>query len=652
MNRGTVVFLALAILLAHTLAIHQTPDGAFGAPYEIAHVAYRLGRNLIYEGTAVWNPGGKAVESYPSLSWVLVSAVAARLYISPLLVTQGLGLFSTMASLIVLAQFSTQRTAGLIAPLLVAACGSVAAAGLSGTETPFAMLLVTISYLAYERGWPRTLATSLALLVATRPEGVACTLALIALEALFPPRRELARRLRRSAFALPLAVWGVTVLGRWYFTGFLVSPFAAPLFEFAPERWWLGAHYLWSFVFSSGFGLLLVAIPISFFCGRSSATSARALAFALVWWGLVVLSGGDEQPFWNALVPALPLVFLVIQECLREWMDEFAPTTRVIWPVLVVSVCASFLTSKLPSDIGPLRVEQELVAWQTPSETLARAYRRRLGRLGLLDEISQVENLRSLGVFLRDKIEADASILTFWPGTIGYLSRKEVLDLPGRCWPLPGRERPLSWRGVPRVDVLNSLARHADYLVPSIGPLPENESPSSFLLDWLERYDVQGASEGRMRELLLALNGYELVSVPVPANSKRPNEPSERAFPLLQRKDLNLAPELQLALDRGVLRVDVRHAGHQQLVDLCVRLTDSQGVDWYLRPTGDWTLSEVVDARTSLLLFPTGTRSIRLLQADLPPNAARGRITARLHNPGLRPDAVLAPVGTPVSVEL
>src|SRR5512134_226939 len=72
MNRGTVILLALAILLAHTFAIHQTPQaGDIAAPYEIAHVAYRLGRNLVHEGAALWNPGGLPVESYPSALWVL-----------------------------------------------------------------------------------------------------------------------------------------------------------------------------------------------------------------------------------------------------------------------------------------------------------------------------------------------------------------------------------------------------------------------------------------------------------------------------------------------------------------------------------------------------------------------------------------------------
>src|SRR6185503_15732826 len=112
------------------------------------------------------------------------------------------------------------------------------------------------------------------------------------------------------------------------------------------------------------------------------------------------------------------------------------------------------------------RLKDALIAWETPRGALARAYPRQLGRQGLVDEIQAVEHLRTLAVYLKDRVSADATILTAWPGAIGYISRKEVLDLSGRAWPLPGFERPFSWRGVTRVDVAASLADDIDYIVP------------------------------------------------------------------------------------------------------------------------------------------------------------------------------------------
>ncbi|NOT29959.1 MAG: hypothetical protein HOP15_05870 [Planctomycetes bacterium] len=653
MNRGTVVLVALAILLAHTFAIHQTPDGDFAAPYEMAHVAYRLGRNLVYEGSASWNPGGPAIESYPSPIWVLLAAVAARLYASPIFLTQAVGLVSVLATLVVLAQFSPKRTAGLVAPVLLAASGSTAAAAFSGTEAALAMLLVSTAFLAFERGWFRLLALALSALLLTRPEGGCALLFLLACERVWRPRSEDGpRRPGWRAYLLPSALIVLATLARRTFTGHWLSPFSAPLAELDLARWRIGAEYLASFAISSGFGLLFLVVVLSLSAGRTSAMGTRALGLAGTWWGVVALSGGDELPFWSALVPVLPLFFLGVQECLRVWMDERPSLAHVAWPVLSVSLLAAFLASKVPGDIGPLRLQQALTDWQTPRGALAKAYPRPLGRLGLLEEIRAVEHLRTLGVYLRDRVGADATILTSWPGAIGYLSRKEVLDLSGRVWPLAGYAQPFSWRGVTRVDVAASLAEGIDYIVPLVGTLSETDEPDDFLVSWLERYDRVGPTPHRQGELLHALSNYTLVSVPVPAESRRPNEPSDRPFPLLQRKQEGMIPRLVLEVEEGRLRVLARHEGHHLVVDLCLSAKGRDGRELYLRPTGSWVRSAPLDARTSLLVFPTGTSSIQLLEAPVPAELRGAEVRAWLHNPGMRPDAPLSPLGEPVSAVL
>jgi hypothetical protein len=584
---------------------------------------------------------------------VLVAAAAARLYISPFLVTQGLGLFAALAAIVALAQFSPKRTSGLIAPVFLAASGSVAAAAFSGTEATLAMLLVTTAFLAFERGWGRVLALALAGLVVTRPEAGVVLLFLLLCERFWRPRGEHARRPARwKAYTVPLAVAAATTIVRRALTGQWISPFSAPLFEFAPERWRLGADYLASFALSSGFGLLVLAALFSLCAARSSAMGTRALALAGLWWAVVGLGGGDELPFWNALVPVLPLFFLGVQECLREWMDERVSLARVVWPVLGLSLVAALLASKVPGDIGPLPLKELLTVWQTPRGRLAEAYPRPLARQGLLEEISSVENLRQLGVFLRQRVGADAVILTSSPGAIGYLSRKEVLDLTGRVWPVHGETRPRSWRGVARIDLVAALTGDVDYVVPLIGTLGRDEEPTDFLREWLTRYDAVGPTEERLHAMLAALDGFVLVSVPVPATSRGLLEPSATPFPLLQRKELEHIPSLSLQVEDGALRVLARHEGSDQVVDLHVRATGPDGDEHYLSPTGSWAATAPVDARTSLLLVPTGMRTVQLIEARVPPELRGARITAWLHNPGMRPDAPLAPVGVPVTAEL
>ena len=152
MNRVTVVLLALALLLAHSLAIHQSTTGSLGPPYDIAHVAFRVARNLVHEGSATWLPAGTVVEAYPSPLWVGICYLAERFYASPITVTQVTGFACMLGAIFFVAQFSAKRLVGLVAPVLLAVSGCAAAAGASGTEAPLAMLLVTLAVLAFERG--------------------------------------------------------------------------------------------------------------------------------------------------------------------------------------------------------------------------------------------------------------------------------------------------------------------------------------------------------------------------------------------------------------------------------------------------------------------------------------------------------------------
>jgi len=653
MNRATVVFIALAILLAHTLAIHQNPDGDFAAPYDWAHVAYRLGRNLVYEGRALWDPQGGWVESYPSVVWIGVSAVAERLYVSPTLTTQWLGILSALATVVIMAQFSPTRMAGLIAPTLLAASGSAAAAAASGTEAGFAMVLATVTFLAFERRWKGVLALSLGVLVLTRPEGAPFLGSIVLLEYFDRPRLDTDERCPpfRRALLLPVVPLLVLSLLRTLANGNVLSPFGKTFSHIDPERWMLGFHYLWSFVSASGSGVLL-ALPLLFaLAGKLAPTGRRALILFLVWCAVVVASGGNDLPFWNALAPALPLFFVAVQDAVTQWMDRRPTQAPLAWMLLILATSASFLVSRHPGDIGPLPLERLQRAWMQPTETLYAAYPRRLGRMGLMEEIRQVERLRPLGLFLRNEVEPDSTIATFWPGAIGYLSRRPVLDILGRTTPLPGETRTRAWSGNPKVDLIEALGEPADYMVPLIGTLGEAGSTSSFLRAWLERYDRAGVSEKRRGELLSALRRFELVAVPVLEKSHQPDIPSKVPFLLLRRVALGLAPQIEVERDGLSFDVTLQHQGHAQVVDLSVSLIDKSGATWSMRPTGAWVRAAGIRARTDILVYNTGPRRIRLLSGTLP-DIETSWLSVRLNNTGVEWGSPLSWVGSPVLIRL
>jgi len=638
LNRTTTIFIALAVLLAHILAIHQTLDGGLASAHELAHVAFRIGRNLVHDGVFGWSVGQPLSEAYPSPLWVLVCAGAERFSLSPIAVTQGIGLASALLTVVILAQFSSARLAGLISLTLLAVSGSAASAASSGTEATWMMLVATLSFLAYQQSWRGVLAVSLSLLVLTRPEGGALAVALFALELRRwarsrggPPQRSLL-----GAFIAPLVTILAWAVVRWHLTGATVSATTHALLQYEPDRWWLGLHYVWSFYTRSGAAVLFL-IPLIAACVRSrrlGQLGRRSLLLCLTWTAIVILGGGDGRPFWIAMTPILPILFLAIQEGITFTMDSQRRWVEpASWGIFLVGLVSSASVSLFPTNLGPLPLARLQREWMRPSETMARAYPRSLARLGLAEEIRDVARLRALGVFLRDQINDASVILTPWPGAVGYLSRKDIHDLLGRARPTSGQAMPHPWQGAPRLDLIKVLESRPDYIV--VGTVPESGSLHflSFVNLWLVRFHSKGMTEETRYELVQSLLDYELVSVPVPASAERPDEPATIPFLLLRRKDLDLAPQLEIRRAEEQVEIFVSHRGHDLVADLEVRWTGADGSRLFLRPTAEYTKQEGVRARTDLLLFESGQRSVRLIRFDLPQGGGAGTISAALRNP-------------------
>lgn len=652
MNRVTVIVLALALLLTHAFGIHQSHTGNIAAPYDRAHVAFRVGRNLAHAGEAQFQPGAPPVESYPSILWVGLCAAAEFRQISPILATRTLAILAALFAVVALAQFSTDRMAGLIAPMLLAASGSVAATGGSGTEHALVMSLVVLAVLAFERRARWWLASSLSLLVLARDEGIVVLAVLFAFDRIDRPRDEKGRRTEGlgRAWLLPLAALVLLHVYRRFSQGGFLSPTESAWGSFAPERWRVGAHYLASWLCSSGTAPLVV-VPLLFLLGGTLApVGRRALFVALAWITLVVIEGGDGLPFWIALAPALPAAFLAVQEAFTDWMDRRPAAEVSIWILLLLCTGAALLVSKTPSAIGPIPFEGTHRAWLSADRTLEEAFGRDLGRSGLAEEIREVESLRPLGLFLRDEVKDPAVIATFWPGAIGYLSRKHVVDLLGRATPSGAATGTRPWSGVSRLDLVDAFRQPFDYIVPALDGALVEATPLELLRRWLSLYDVGGDTDERVVELVEALSRYEMTSVPVKAEVEHVGEPPWSSFLLLRSKELGLSPVIALELVGDELVVSAHHKGHRQVVDLTISLTDAAGAAFTLRPTGELAPNAKAVARAAILLHPTNARPIQLFRGTIPRELGSVEITAKLHNPDTSSDAFLAQVGAAVSL--
>ena len=316
MNRTIALFLTVAILAAHTLAIHKNAWGEIAPPYDTVHVAYRLARNLVQNGTLDWDVGAGGIESYPSLLWVGLAALAERFYLSVAVFTQVLGAVCATLTVIVLAQFSPGRLAGVIAPCLFVVSGSMASAAANGTEMAMFALLLTTSFLAFERRWPGVLAVSMALACVTRPEGILFVGVLFALElarGMWPDAEDDEEQEERpgpqatlvAAFALPLVVTLAVGGLRFSMTGRIMSPWMERLLFPDPNQWREGLAYLRDFFFTTG-GALLIVFPMWYLLRNAlSGLGVRALVLSAFWAAIVGFGGGDSLPFFQAMVPGI-----------------------------------------------------------------------------------------------------------------------------------------------------------------------------------------------------------------------------------------------------------------------------------------------------------------------------------------------------------
>ncbi len=658
MNRTIALFLAMAILLAHALALHVDADGSFAYPYDLPHVAYRLARNFVHHGSFAWDPLLPAAESYPSPLWVAVAAVAEQLYRPVTTFCQTVGIACALVTVVVLAGFSPGRLAGVVAPLLLVVSGAIAAAAASGTEIPLLGLTLTAAFLAYERRRPWAMGLALSLACLTRPEAVWVGLTLLAIELVRTrwrrggsgdePRPQPVLR----GFALPLAVHLAVMTARFSLTGFVVAPATAGLFLLEPEELRRGGLYLLDFFLASGAPLLVLLPAWYALRGALGGMGTRALVLTLVWCAVLWLSGGGTLPMSMEMAPILPVLYVSIQEAITVSLDSRrAWLTPVVWGLFVLGLATSALASKYPGDLGPFPTETLHRRLMEPFASPRFGADGHKGRVGIDEEIDLTGRVRDVGLFLRDHLDPSHTVLTPWPGAMGYLSRLRVIDVLGRTSPLPGQERVSTWAGVSRADVAQALALEPDYIVPQVRFTEAAPNEQEIASLWIKELDILHHKPRRKLEVREQLLTYELIAVPIGDLRSRPGGERTRPFFLMRRRSLGLAPKLYVTMDGDEFAVDVQHRGHEQLADLRVT-AGGAGRTWTMRPTGEWTDTGPVLARTRLLLFPTGTRRIRLASGSLAslPDAAELRVV--LLNPGARDSGSFARASDPVTVRV
>ncbi len=636
MNRVTAVLLAGGALLVHMLALYRDESGAFGVPYEAPYAAFRLARNLVHEGVLAWDvrTGAGGLDSYASPLWIAVAALAERLWWSASKFAQIVGVLATLATVAMSTRFDKDRIAGVVPALLLVSCGALAVAGPSGTEWSVVTLLAVTAFVAQEHGRRIALALALALLVAARPEGLALA-AVLALQALTARQpRLLVSHLAWVAMAVALELAGARYSDRWID---LATPSGARLDE--------GAAALLDFTRTTFAPFLLIFPLTALVLGRLSGTGRRALALSLTWTAIVVAAGGGPWALQLAFVPALPLLFIAIEQGIARALDTYIPALeKVAWVAIAFAMGGSVLAGRFPGDLGPLALTPLYERWFTPAATPPEGHPHRIARESLHHEITLTRNAKIVGQFVRDELPPEVSIATAWPGAIGYIAREAtVIDLHGRTTPL-ARTTTAPWWPTWRAPLLEAaLALRPDYILPGLVATPLRGRAVDA---------AQGAGEplavpeGTIDSpaVRAALADYELIACP----ARDAELGSYETVHLLRRRDPGVWPKLALQWQgNGAVAVTLEPpSGGPPLV---TRLEVTfEGPFGTLHATGaGGHAAGFAVARTSFVVAPGSTAPLDLGVYPAPPETTAVR--ARLVLPGSE-RAAQATVGAPATL--
>jgi len=636
MNRSVALFVAMALLVAHALAIHTTASGDLAPPYDAAFAAFRVGRNFVHEGYLAWGPESGSLDSYPSLLWVLFSSLVERAYLSINHCAQLMGGACALATILLTSRFHSDRVASMVTPFLLAISGSFAAASLSGTETTLVALLFTTGFVAYERGWSWTMGVALALAVLARPEAWFITVLFFALRLLPWLRQTAGGGPRLTAFLLPVVAFlGLAALRSWH-GGDFISSLTAGLLTFQGSSLEGVGAVLRDFLISSVSPLLLIYALWYLLRRRLSSTGRRALFLGAGWTLMAATHGAEALPFNESMVPVLPILFIAVQEGLVNALNSTRGGVRQLaWGSFFGAGLLTILASRVPENIGPLPLSRFQHTWLKPSQGPRMGTHGWLGRQGLAEEIEKTQFLRATGIFFRESVDANVTVLTPWPGAIGYLSRLDVRDLRGRTTAPPGEEQLRSWHRPGRFDLVETLSMEAGYVIPTCHPTPIPPTPNTLANHWILHLDEsETPNPQRLTEVLQVLDLYELITVPLPSPSRTAGKRLHGNAYILRRKDMGQAPKLELKLSGRTLLVTCSHEGHEQLADLRLGLHESSEWVSSISPTGALSDNRSMLARKELLLTRTGARPLELMRIELPETAWRGRkLHATLLNP-------------------
>jgi arabinofuranosyltransferase len=405
-DRRSVFLLLLTILASAAFSVFVVAQNYW---LDDSFITFRYFRNL-FEGNGLLYNIGESVEGYTNFLWGVVGWLGLHLGHEPIHFTQWVSVGAQAVTLWTVYRIglsATNRPArALLAPLLLGGQIAFLTYPMTGMETSFFTMLVTLSFHLFQLGEARTRAGSFALgctvsaLCMTRFDGFV----LIGIMGVFPL---LVRRQWRS-LRVPLVMFLVTftAYNAWRFSYYptpLPNSFYAKI-SFSIARSIEGLDYVVQFFAERQLTLALALLP---FVLRRTNGVGRSLGWVVViQLAYVVTVGGDWMPHHRFIFHVLPLLMLLVQQ--GAW---------VAWDALTAH-------GKVPGGLGGGLLGVLVLINLVPLYQ-GRDFQELTG------EHFRPEVARVIGLALDKQLPQDLTVAIEWGGILPYYTHHNVLDTFG-----------------------------------------------------------------------------------------------------------------------------------------------------------------------------------------------------------------------------
>lgn len=396
----------MVVLLLVILALGMFHLSDPGFLVDDATITYRYAENIAEGRGFVYNEN-EAIQGTSTPLFTLVLAGLAWLGIVPTQSGQVIAALSGLIAVVVVylvGRTLAGRMAGAGAALLLATSAHFAANVSSGMETPFYVLLILATFLAFYQERYALAALGSGLCVLTRLDGLAVPATILIV--IWARRRTVPWREAGIILAtlLPWFVFAVLYFG---------SPVPSSMVAKQQHIKSAGSFWMIRFLINSPFELLLMPILIFFGTLLSHSNRPAMKTMPITLWLLTYVSaytasGLDAYDWYN--VPPIPILYLLFGVAIAQVAKRIGFAKERNMHLVILALFAFSLAYQVKYDFA-----------------LIPDFRK---------QAIAVEGTRvKVGEWLRDNTLSDAVIATDGIGHIGYFSGRYIVDLAGLVTP-------------------------------------------------------------------------------------------------------------------------------------------------------------------------------------------------------------------------